>query len=823
MCAEWVFEYFLIFDKESAMSFYTSLTGLNAATAQLGVTSNNIANVGTTSFKRSRADFGDIFASSPLQKSSSNIGQGVSLNQVTQEFTQGNIMTTGNVLDLAITGDGFFPLRSADGLQDLFTRNGSFTLNLQNNVVNSAGQRLLAAEVDSSGKADLSKLNVLVIPPKTLGQARETTQIQLGINFPADAEVIDLAFDRNNPATYNKSTALTVYDAGGNGYLATVYYVKTANPNPNSLNPQSKWQTHVYVGNAKVEPALMQALDKNGERLFVNKYGDLKPESEIQDQLTSVKSPMFSLDDLTDLRTSVPASVRSDQIVLSNGRISVPALSGTQSFKISVDGSQPVLVNLNELFSPATPTLPEDLARELTLLINKKMGDNITPATITPPSPAIDERRYGLEVKFDAASRQFVFSSGTTGDTSSFAITDPTSQVASLLGLTGEASKYATEISDIAARGKPSLPAVLRGEVVGVNTSANVSVNELNNAFSVTVDGVRRTVVLDPGSDYTMSEIASLLEQGINSSLDLAKVKVDRSGVVTADEDFDNESDPNTGKVVRGVQVEFDPVSNRLVFTTGTTGDSASIRVVGSGDWGLANAQTVRGETSKWFQLRQFTELVDGQPRLQYIDAQGQQTSLRDGFESLPTWSPIFLDKGELSFDLRGRLVSPSVPMAFNRVFLEGGRGALQVDINFAQSTQFASPFSVLSQSQDGAPEGELLGLDIGADGLISANYSNGTQNALGKVVLANFASPTNLRQLGDTTFLATANSGAPKIGEAGSAGFGSIRAGATERSNVDLTQELVDLITAQRSFQANAKAIETSSTMTQAIINIRS
>jgi flagellar hook-basal body protein len=105
------------------------------------VTSNNIANVGTSGFKRSRADFGDIFSTSPLQKSSSNIGQGVLLKQVSQEFSQGNISTSGNSLDLAITGDGFFPLKTPDGLQDVYTRNGSFTLNDQNNVVNSTGQR----------------------------------------------------------------------------------------------------------------------------------------------------------------------------------------------------------------------------------------------------------------------------------------------------------------------------------------------------------------------------------------------------------------------------------------------------------------------------------------------------------------------------------------------------------------------------------------------------------------------------------------------------------------------------------------------------------
>jgi flagellar hook-basal body protein len=255
------------------MSFYTALTGLNAATAQLGVTSNNIANVGTSGFKRSRADFGDIFATSPLQKASSVVGQGVALKQVSQEFSQGNIQFSANALDLAITGDGFFPLKSADGLQDIYTRNGAFTMNDQYNVVNSAGQALLAASVDSSGKADLGNLNRLSIPNKTTGEAQQTEQIELGLNFPADAQVITDPFNRANPATYNKTTALTVYDQGGNGYLATVYYVKTQNAS--QLSPTNKWQTFVYIGDTKVNASLIAAKNDNNESLYVNKYGEL--------------------------------------------------------------------------------------------------------------------------------------------------------------------------------------------------------------------------------------------------------------------------------------------------------------------------------------------------------------------------------------------------------------------------------------------------------------------------------------------------------------------------------------------------------------------
>ena len=247
------------------MSFYTSLTGLNSATAQLAVTSNNIANVGTTGFKRSRADFGDIFATSPLQKASSTVGQGVALKQVSQEFNQGNVSFSSNALDLAITGDGFFPLKSADGLQDIYTRNGSFMLNEQFNVVNSAGQRLMAATVDSTGSANVNERVVLTIPQKTSGEARQTSLVELGLNFPADAQVVTETFNRANPATYNKSTAMTVYDNGGNGYLATVYYVKTANANQNS--PFNKWQTYVYVGDDQVKASLVQATNAGGEKL----------------------------------------------------------------------------------------------------------------------------------------------------------------------------------------------------------------------------------------------------------------------------------------------------------------------------------------------------------------------------------------------------------------------------------------------------------------------------------------------------------------------------------------------------------------------------
>ena len=117
--------------------------------------------------------------------------------------------------------------------------------------------------MDSSGKADLGNIDRLTIPKKTTGDAKQTSLVQLGLNFPADASVITVPFNRSNPASYNKTTALTVYDQGGNSYLATVYYAKTQNAS--QADPTNKWQTYVYIGDTKVNASLIAAKNDNNE------------------------------------------------------------------------------------------------------------------------------------------------------------------------------------------------------------------------------------------------------------------------------------------------------------------------------------------------------------------------------------------------------------------------------------------------------------------------------------------------------------------------------------------------------------------------------
>jgi flagellar hook protein FlgE len=154
---------------------------------------------------------------------------------------------------------------------------------------------------------------------------------------------------------------------------------------------------------------------------------------------------------------------------------------------------------------------------------------------------------------------------------------------------------------------------------------------------------------------------------------------------------------------------------------------------------------------------------------------------------------------------------------------LNNGAADLTFNINIpATATQYNSPFQIYDLNQDGQAPGRLSGLSIGEDGLVRATYTNGSTMSLGKVALVDFKNPNGLKQIGNNSWIETVDSGAPLVGEAGTGSFGKIQSGALEASTVDLTAELVNLIVAQRNFQANAKAIEANKALSDTIINIR-
>ena len=150
------------------------------------------------------------------------------------------------------------------------------------------------------------------------------------------------------------------------------------------------------------------------------------------------------------------------------------------------------------------------------------------------------------------------------------------------------------------------------------------------------------------------------------------------------------------------------------------------------------------------------------------------------------------------------------------------GAAGMNLTVNYATSTQYGDTFAVSAVSQDGYTTGRLIGISVDSTGVVQARFTNGRSISLGQVALANFANPEGLQPLGDTNWAETFGSGQVLHGQAGNSGFGLVQAGSLEQSNVNITAQLVNMITAQRNFQANAQMISTENQITQTIINIR-
>ena len=241
------------------MPFRIALSGLNAASAELRVVANNIANVSTTGFKKSRTEFADIYSVASLGNVGTAIGSGVSVAAVAQQFSQGNISFTDNGLDLAVSGQGFF--RLSDQGSTVYTRAGSFSVNRDGYIVNPQNQRLTAYLADNNGTitgalGDL-RLNTSDISPQA------TSTVGVGVNLDATAAVPP-AFNVTDPTTYNNSTSLTVYDSLGTSHLSEIYYRKTA---------ANTWETHLFVDGAELTPTTSGTLTFNPDGTLATPAG----------------------------------------------------------------------------------------------------------------------------------------------------------------------------------------------------------------------------------------------------------------------------------------------------------------------------------------------------------------------------------------------------------------------------------------------------------------------------------------------------------------------------------------------------------------------
>jgi flagellar hook protein FlgE len=205
------------------MSFQTGLSGLNASSRSLDVIGNNIANANTTGMKSSRAEFGDLVASSLGAGGTGGAGIGVAMASISQQFSQGNINITGNDLDVAINGGGFFQLALPDG-SAAYTRDGSFKLDANGYIKTNSGANVLGYPTDKTGKTTSVKPEILQLPTSAPIAASATTAISAELNLDARAPIASSVTPPTPRSTYG--TSLTAYDSQGVTLPVNLYFSK---------------------------------------------------------------------------------------------------------------------------------------------------------------------------------------------------------------------------------------------------------------------------------------------------------------------------------------------------------------------------------------------------------------------------------------------------------------------------------------------------------------------------------------------------------------------------------------------------------------------
>ena len=386
------------------------------------------------------------------------------------------------------------------------------------------------------------------------------------------------------------------------------------------------------------------------------------------------------------------------------------------------------------------------------------------------------------------------------------------------------------QTSDLAAGGLPvavglSLDAratfptgLVQGSVAG-NTAAGLTITAAgNDQLTVTVDGNLSGTVTIPAAVYTSAgALATAVQAAVNA--DAALVAVGKSVTVTADATGKlsiTSDSAGPGSAVAVADVVAGTAANLL--------GAAPVTTAGSGTFNPLDPATYNSSTS-----------------LTIYDSLGTNHIASMYFQKTASnlWNTYLTIDGALvpaagtalttmTFDTLGQLTAPVAvpPLGLGQVtsasFTPPGAAPMTLTFDFAQSSQYGGSFGVSSLSQDGYETGRLNGFSISPDGTILGQYSNGQARALGQVLLASFTNSQGLQPVGNNEWVESLASGRPLIGVPGSSSLGLLQSSAVEDSNVDLTAELVNMITAQRVYQANAQTIKTQDQVLQTLVNLR-
>jgi flagellar hook protein FlgE len=812
------------------MPFDTALSGIRAASNDLSITGNNIANASTTGFKSSRAEFGDVYATSVLGGGQNPIGNGVRLQSVSQRFTQGSVAFTENELDLAVNGNGFFVVRSQG--EQFYTRAGAFGLDREGFVTSNTGARLQGFPADQNGNIT-GLQNDLRIETANLAP-RATTLVESMVNLDSSEEVLQ----STGTAFRTEGNAIAVARSGleestttnlPTGTFGLVPPLDFTNNQTISFNVEL---TNSSGNNGNVNVTLNTA---NGVPSTINNFNDLRTlAGAINAQIFQPTAPATPIDVIATAVDAGGGNYRLEFSSLQSGepsQIDITNVNGGAVLGLPADAtSVPGIAAVGNGY----PQQSIDIVDPKGNVVTYTSAAGASAATIGSEMNALTGVSATATTNMRMLANEYVNSTGNLEVTLN-GVTLAGNNLESLGRSINELSS--STLPGITAELDPATGDLMVSSSVGDNLRVTIGNGAAGDTLGIVGNTNATPEILeiglnDPASTNTPAEGNAVV---IGGTLDL---------VLAEGYSARNAAPPSIGlfgsltpvAFTEVVLNEFDPADKA------TYNHATSMPIYDSlGNQHILTQYFVRQEydpndpttqPNHWVMFVQIDGRDVGDPdttlpppentvptRAAYNLRFNEDGSLNRGFSDqvlISNWTPR-----DANGELNGSL-GPQNALAGGTINIPTPPTSSNVVIDMAGTTQFGSAFSVDDVDQNGYTTGRLSGLNIDKSGVIFARFTNGESQVLGQVVLADFANNQGLQPVGDSMWAENFESGPPNVGTPGTAALGAIQAGALEESNVDLSEELVRLIIAQRNFQASAKTIETANQVTQTVINLR-
>lgn len=813
-----------------ASALTTALTGLTAAETQIDVVGNNLANSQTVGFKASTASFATQFlqtqglGSGPTTATGGTnprqTGLGTQVADITPDFRQGTIEISNSPSDLAIQGDGFFIVEGLSGEQ-LYTRNGIFKTNSENQLVNVTGNRLLGFGVDDAFELEETSLQAISIPLGSAAVAKATQNVVLeGALTPVgdiattaaviqSAVLSDAAVPRPDssaigvnvaPTPDAAGVAVSHFNGGGTHAEGSTFRYRFAFVDASGHESQPSQELTVTIpasdGLANNRIVLSPLPSAGGEYSTVNVY-----------RTTNGGSNFFFLNS-----AAAGASFTDNNSV---------ALSSTPLDETTINGNYSYLVTFHR--NGEQESAPSLLIGPQNVVNNRIHLSNLPTPPVPGPGdmfPAYDQVRLYRNLASDSSSFYLVDTIAPGAD-----FTDHRTD-AEIADLTNPANK-AIDFNGPKISSNSLLTNVLSRD--GLNferlfTEGTLSFQGRKGGRAL----AEQTFTI--ASDSTVQDLIDFMEDavGIQKAVDDPQHPLPNS----LNKILGETSPLPPGAVINNGQIRF--VSNNGVDNALSIGLSAfrltdALGNVKTPSLGFGKIQDAVGESAV-ADFVAFDSLgVPVNVRITTVleSQTGTSTVYRwfaDSADNDPvTGSKIAVGTGLLSFDGEGNLITTTnSTVSIDRRNLPSS-SPLEFNLDFTGISGLAVAHSNLAASrQDGSPPGTLSSFVIGEDGIVRGAFTNGVTRTLGKIQMARFANPAGLEQKGQNLFAQGANSGLPVQGDPGVGGIGTLVAGAVELSNTDIGQNLIDLVLATTQYRGNARVISTAQQLIDELLNLR-